>query len=146
MNDPITALLEIFRQFSFVAAVLGGFAVTLVVGLLPAAPDRKVAAWAAGAALLAAALLIVCTTAAVTAVIFTVDRPALGSAGAVPKPLLVAFRWCGVSFTVGLLAFLAALGLTGWVRSRAMGIASSVVSALTILLVLYYLTSVVHLL
>lgn len=148
MDSLLSPLLEVFGQLAFVGAVLGGFAMALLTGLLPAASARRVAAWTAGSALLAASSFIVCTVVAVMVVITIAGdidlNQALGqnTRAVVPDNVKQAYFWCAYAFVFGTVAFLVALGLSGWMRSQAMGLVSSTIAALALVL-LVYLTSVV---
>lgn len=122
-------LAEVFRQLAFISAVLGGFSVAFWVALLTTAAERRIATVAAGVALGAAvSLLIVAMVMTISAVSIALDSreaydqlPPAIEATYVPMTLL---------FLFGALLFFVALGLSGFVRSRAMGIASSVLGAL----------------
>ncbi len=140
---------ETLRQLAFLGTVLAGFAVTFLVGLLNAPTNRRSVDYTAGAALVAAVCLIVCAVVSVTGVFYIVDRPALRSATDLPlevrAAIMGAVRWAGMGFMLGMVALLASLGTSGWIRSRKLGILSSLLAAVTLLLLLYFMRYVVRL-
>ena len=140
---------ETLRQLAFLGTVLAGFAVTFLVGLLNATANRRSIDYTAGAALVAAACLIICSVVSVTGVFYIVDRPALRSVTDLPPEVRAAImgtvRWAGMGFMLGMTALLVSLGTSGWIRSRKLGILSSVLAVMTLLLLIYFLCFVVHL-
>ena len=131
------AAAEIQNQFAFISTVLGGFAVTFLIGLLSLPRERPLVTWAAGAAVAAAGFLIIAAVAGVAGAVWVAERPGLPALPETPGPLLAAFRWSGISFILGVMALLASIGLSGWTRSRVLGVFSSVVAAVTFVLLAY---------
>ena len=133
------AAIEIQNQLAFISAVLAGFAVTFFIGLLQLPEERPHVKGAVCTALVAAALLLLATVAGVAGAVWIAERPGLGQAAETPDQLLAAFQWAGRAFIGGLLFLLISLGLSGWIHSRVVGILSSVVAALTVVLLVYFL-------
>ncbi len=136
-------LVQVLQHSSFLSAVLAGFAITLFIGLLTAAPERRVATYAAGSALVAGALLCVAAFSGISGVIGAILEPASAAGPAYQSTIMGAFRWNEISFLSGMGAFIVSLGLSGWIRSTRFGIFSSSVAAITILATAYFLFSVV---
>lgn len=136
-------LVQVLQQSSFLAAVLAGFAVTLFVGLLTAASQRRIVAFAAAAALVAGALLAVATIAGISGVVAAFLDPEAAVGPAQDSTVFGAFLWMKASFLLGMVAFIFSLGLSGWIRSNRLGMVSSSIAAVTILSLVYFLVAVV---
>ena len=122
-------LADLYHQISDICAVLGGFAVASLTVLLTTALDRRIASWAAGAAAVAAGCLIASTF--LSAIISTDagKRSATTFAELTPEILpLISLQ--SPFFALGLYALLLSLGLSGWIRSRRTGVATSVGAAI----------------
>ena len=128
---------EAARQIAFVSAFLGGFAATFLGILLQSPNSRRHVGWAAGAAAVASASFILAVVSG--SLIGLVVNP--GAPPDLTKPtLLPPLRLLmAITFIVGINSSLLSLGLSGWVRSRPLGIVTSVaafVSAVIVLLLL----------
>ena len=119
---------ELARQLAFVSAVLGGFAATFFGTLLAVDSPKKVAGWAASCAAVAAACFV-CATLTATFI-------AVGTHPSAPAPVATDTVKAGprvamvLSMMIGLYALFGSLGAGGWVRSRAVGTATTVAAAL----------------
>jgi hypothetical protein len=121
-------LSELLGQIAFLSAVLGGFSVTFLATILVVPSPTSVTAWVIGAAGVAAAFFIAAAVSATGA----------GLAIQVPEfahrlPLLQGIA--GAAFAIGIYAFLVALGACGWVRSRRIGIVTTVAAGMGAILV-----------
>src|ERR1041385_983980 len=128
---------EAGRQIAFLSAFPGGFAATFLGILLQSPNSRRHVGWAAGAAAVASASFILAVVSG--SLIGLVVNP--GAPPDLTKPtLLPPLRLLMViTFIVGINSSLLSLGLSGWVRSRPLGIVTSVaafVSAVIVLLLL----------
>jgi hypothetical protein len=131
--------LEIFKQMSFLSSVLAGFALTAAVQLISL--NRK------GRLLVATIAVFIISSvlsAAATTIFVMVMTATLGSPG-FPQP---SSNWItyfvggiGVLPMLGLLFFLAGVGLVGWLRSRLLGIITAVSAAIGMGMVIYFLVS-----
>lgn len=134
MTATPESLADLFRQLAFISALIGGFAFAFL-GVLLTAPSRsRLVEWTGGMAMATAASLLVCVigwTLLSSEVVLTTPS----SAGA------EAFRQgaskfnrihsrLSLLFILGMCLFLASLGLSGWIRSRALGIVSIVIALL----------------
>ena len=123
-------LAEVFRQLAFISAVLGGFSVTFWVALLTA--EARAASVAAGFAVAASvSLLVVAMFMTISAVQVTLD--AREAYDALPPAIAATYEPMTFLFLFGALLFFVALGISGFVRSRRMGIASSILGGLGVL-------------
>ena len=126
-------LADLFRQLAFISALIGGFAFAFLGALLAVRSRSRVVGWAAGTALATAASLIVCVVGwTLMAAQVVTAAPAEANAGAFqfPASLNLIHGRLSLLFIVGMLLFLTSLGLSGWVRSRALGITSTVIALL----------------
>lgn len=132
---PPDYLAEIARQIAFLSAFLGGFAATFLATLLVAGSPRRVAGWAIGGAAVAAGSFIIAIVAAVMLTI--VSHPEVPPNVLAGSSVLRARLISTLGFFIGLLALLASLGLSGWIRSRKTGIATTVAASLATAMVLW---------
>lgn len=131
------ALAEVLRQL----AVIGGFTFAYLGVLLTSEPKRKVADWAIGFAIASAVALITSTLLATTSTIVVVMRQATSFVRL--PPLVEALSVpAGITFFGGLFLLFVSLGLCGFIRSRGLGIASTMLAGIGIgvLLMLTILT------
>src|SRR3982750_1008964 len=114
---------EIARQLAAVSAFLGGFAATFLGILLQSSSPRRHVGWAAGAAAVASASFILAVIAGTALAIIThPGAPAnIATATFLPQVRPLIF----VTFALGIYCTLLSLGLSGWIRSRPLGIVTS---------------------
>lgn len=115
------------RQFGFLGAFLGGVSATLFVTLLTLAKPSRVVRWAIGLAALAAVAFIVTAYMSVGVIANSHPNAPPQMAGNSVLAVQVAMS---LSFGIGSLALLAAIGVSGWSRSKALGIVTSIVAFL----------------
>lgn len=125
-------LTEIGRQLAALSAFLGGFAATFLGTLLATRSPRWQAGYAAGCAAVSAAsfaVAVVCAT--MLAIILHPAAPlrVRGSANLGPARVIAV-----LAFLLGMYAMLASLGLSGWIRSRRLGIVTSLAAAVATVL------------
>ena len=132
---PDSYLMEIARQLAFLGAFLGGFAATFLATLLVVDSSKRIASWTIGSAATAACGFIVAVIASVMlTTVLHPDAPSnVGDGASIGTARIVS----SVSFAVGLIALLVSIGLSGWVRSRRTGIATSVVAGFGLILVFW---------
>ena len=132
-------ILEVFRQYSFLSSVLAGFALTGAIELVALGKRGRVASSAIAVFLLSAVVSV-----AATFVFVLVMTGMIGPPG-FPRPSeawIVHFvGGIGILPLGGLILFLAGIALVGWLRSKALGILTTVSSALALLLIIYILRS-----
>jgi hypothetical protein len=138
------SLADLFRQLAFVSALVGGFAFAFL-GVLLTIPSRsRIVEWTAGMAMATAASLMVCVIGwTLMSSEVVAATPANASAEEFFKVALNFNRMhsrLSLLFILGMFLFLANLGVSGWVRSRALGIASTVIALLAALGLVLVLT------
>lgn len=115
---------ELFRQLAFITAILGGFAITFLSVLLTASATHRVINWIVCATTAAAVCLVLSAVGATfSAVIASYADPLPSDVEALHEPL-------SLLFLGGTALLFAVLGMSGWVRSRRLGIATTVIAAL----------------
>ena len=131
MMKPVDAdfIGEIARQLASVSAFLGGFAATFLGILLQSQSTRRHVGWAAGAAAVASASFMIAVIAG-TLVSLAVN-PGAPQGFAAPQFVPWARQILIVSFGLGIYANLLSLGLSGWIRSRSLGIVTSAAALLS---------------
>jgi hypothetical protein len=126
---------EMGRQIAFLSAFLGGFAATFLGILLQSPSSRRHVGWAAGAAAVASASFILAVVSGT--ILGVISHP--GAPPNIPKPssLWQIHALIFVTFALGIHSVLLSLGLSGWIRSRQLGIVTSVTAFLCGVILLY---------
>jgi hypothetical protein len=147
MNANTEAWAELFRQLAFTSALVGGFAFAFLGVLLTATSPSRVVGWTAGVSMTAAAGMVVCVlgwTLGASTVAIEAAKATTPDSFRVPGTFLRVHLYLSQVFLSSLLLFLVGLGLSGWVRSRALGVVSTLVAALAILASILVLLPFVH--
>ncbi|MBV9008693.1 MAG: hypothetical protein JO354_05915 [Verrucomicrobia bacterium] len=120
---------EYYRQFAFVSSVLAGFAFTFYGTLLSGSVKNSAGTWAAFMAV-AASVAFLPVTLGMT---FAASRATLVSAAnTAPQPYRQTVA-LSMLFLCGIVLLFASFGVSGWIRSRSLGIATTIVSLLGLL-------------
>jgi len=124
--QPVNAefLAETGRQIASLSAFLGGFAAAFFGILLQLSDSRRHVGWAAGAAAVASASFILAVISGTTLAL--VMHPGAPPDIAKPTFLPQVRILIIIAFTCGIYSMLLSLGLSGWIRSRQLGIVTSV--------------------
>ena len=124
--QPVNAefLAETGRQIASLSAFLGGFAATFFGILLKSTNSRRHVGWAAGAAAVASASFILAVISGTTLAL--VMHPGAPPGIAKPTFLPQVRSLILIAFSCGIYSILLSLGLSGWIRSRQLGIVTSV--------------------
>lgn len=135
---PSAYLAQIASQMGFLSAFLGGVAATLLALLLNDQPGRKLVTWAVGVTAVSAVAFVIAVMASTMLVtVLHPDAPAY----LVREDSIVRARAFGtLSFVLGLYFLLISIGLCGWIRSRAAGIATSLAAAVGVAMVTWAVT------
>lgn len=128
MDTKIAASAELFRQLAFISALIGGFSLTFLVQLLTVHPERRIASWTIGFSLAATAGLTVCVLGWTLSAAIIVNPELQTDMARLSVFLTHQHRRLSLAFIVSMMLFLVSLGLCGWIRSRTMGIVSSVIA------------------
>lgn len=131
---------ELIRQLVFFTSILAGFAFSGVIQLLALKDARKITSWVIGCLTVSASIMLIATFIG-SILLYKVES--YPTAGQVPQRLLVFFGRVGLLelclLLLGLAVFLAGVGLTGWIRSKFVGIVSSVAAVLALIVMLWAL-------
>ncbi len=133
--EPVRAefLSEIGRQIAFLSAFLGGFAATFLGILLQSSSSRRHVGWAAGAAAVASASFIL---AVISGTLFVVVlHPGAPPGIAKPDFLPQVRTLILITFAVGIYSTLLSLGLSGCIRSRQLGMVTSVAALISAIII-----------
>lgn len=123
-------LAEIARQIGALSAFLGGFAAAFFATLLALGSPRRTASWAIASAAFAAVAFVVAVVASTKLVIVLHPlAPANAGPGGAARTLMA------LGFVLGTYALLLSIGLSGWLRSRRMGLVTSALAVGAALLV-----------
>jgi hypothetical protein len=130
---------EIGKQIASLSAFLGGFAATFLGILLQSPNSRRHVGWAAGAAAVAAASFMIAVIGGTVVVI--VLNPEAPPGAAPPEFLGWVRKMILVTFMIGIYANLLSRGLSGWIRSRSLGMVTSVAALISAIIVSLFLSS-----
>lgn len=135
---PAGYFAELAGQLAFLSAVLGGFAVTFLGTLLATSSERRAIGWAIGSASVAAAGFICSALAASFMAVAThpeaIESAASAAQSAGPRVAVT------LGLMVGMYALLLSLGLSGWARSRPVGLTTTISAGLAALAATWMLT------
>lgn len=133
LSLPPDYLAEIARQIAFLSAFLGGFAATFLATLLAAHSPKRITAWTICSSALAASAFVVSTTVSVMLVVtLHPNAPADITTG---QDVVRSRILSTLGFIVGIYALLLGIGLCGWMRSRRVGLVTSVGASVAALVV-----------
>ena len=124
---------EIFRQLAFVSALVGGFAFAFVGVLLVAPLQSRAVSWTAGISMAASAGLVVCAlgwSIGASVVLVGGAMDAGSERSALSASLNTMHLRLSLTFIVSILLFFTCVGLSGWIRSRALGAVSTCIAVL----------------
>jgi hypothetical protein len=119
---------EFCRQFAFVSSVLAGFAFAFYGTLLVAAGRHRAGAWAAFFAVAASVAFLPVTLGMTFTAVRAANQPtefSVSTAATDPQIALLSML-----FLSGVVFLLASFGISGWMRSRGLGIATTSLSFL----------------
>jgi hypothetical protein len=119
---------EFYRQFAFVSSVLAGFAFTFYGTLLMASPKHRVGGWAAFMAVAASVAFLPVTLGTTFSAAKAADVATQGGTHSITPADLSQLALYSMLFLLGVLFLLASFGLSGWMRSRRLGIATTVLA------------------
>jgi len=138
---------DLFRQLAFISALVGGFAFAFLGTLLTLPSRSRIVDWTAGMALVTAAGLIICVigwTLMASQVLITASLGPGGEEYRFPAAFNSTHSQLSQLFIVEMFFFLASLGLSGWVRSRTLGIVSSIVALVAAVILMFVISPFLH--
>src|SRR5262249_19818256 len=133
---------EYYRQFAFVSSVLAGFAFAFYGTLLVAAREHRAGAWAAFFAVAASVAFLPVTLGMTFNGIRAANQStelSVSAATADPQIALLSML-----FLSGVVFLLASFGISGWMRSRGLGVATTSLSFLGAVAVFVALKPFLH--
>lgn len=128
---------EICKQSAFISALIAGFSFAFLGALLIESVKKKITDWVVTFSILSIAGLIICSCFWT----LSASRMALllsNNISQVPAEYIGIHKVLSVIFVSSFLFFLVTLGLSGWIRSRVIGLVSGSVSFVAI--VFFFLT------
>ncbi|HTY12442.1 MAG TPA: hypothetical protein VMF88_15370 [Bacteroidota bacterium] len=131
MNLSPEILAELFRQCAFISALIAGFSFAFLAVILTNKTTKTIDDWTAGFAIAATAGLIVCALGWTLSVPRVLELSLNSSANGpiqVPQTYLVVHRSLSITFIACFFFFLTSLGLSGWIRSRRLGVVSLIIT------------------
>jgi hypothetical protein len=132
---------EFYRQFAFVSSVLAGFAFAFYGTLLLAPTPHRTASWAAFLSVTASIAFLLVTLGTT----FAAARAAnLAADASLPVEITSQVPLISVLFLIGVFLLLASFGLGGWVRSRQLGIATTISAVIGVIGVLVVMAPFIH--
>jgi len=129
-------LAEVFRQCAFISALVAGFSFAFLAVILTSNTKKLVDDWTAGFAIAATAGLIVCAlgwTFSVAPVLALSSGTRGATLAQLPEPYRMIHRSLSITFIACFFMFLSSLGLSGWIRSKILGIVSTTIAAIAAL-------------
>ncbi len=132
---PTEYLAELYRQITFLAAVLGGFAIAFMGTLLTLTSDDKTVSRTIWLSAFAATFLIVATFSSIV-VLLDIVRLNITSmdASAWPAETLRAKNIADLSSFAGMYALLFAIGLSGKIRDKKPGVITAAIACIGLVL------------
>lgn len=132
---PLPYLNELAKQIAFMSSFLGGFSVTLLGTLILSDRDGKLLRVMI-VSTATSALAFIVAVAAMTQLImvstegypFEIDQQQLSSSRVIGT----------LALFLGIIALMCTIALSGWVRSRKLGIFTTVIGAITMIVVLLF--------
>ncbi|MDR2013016.1 MAG: hypothetical protein LBQ20_08250 [Rhodanobacter sp.] len=131
------AMAEFFQQFAFISSVLAGFSFTFYGTLLTVTREHRAGTWAAFFTL-AASVAFLPVTLGMT--LYAMTAPA--HSGDFSNAFLLEdpqYGWLSMLFICGLIFLLTSFGISGWIRSRGLGVATTCLSLLGLIVTLVVL-------
>ncbi len=127
-------MIEYFRQFAFVASLLGGFSFTFFGTLLMVPRDHRVVSPAAALALAASTCFLVVTLGNTFAATAVADPATLAVSRRLGIATAIQGHVAPISqlFLLGVLLLLLSFGASGWVRTRRLGQLTTLIAAIGI--------------
>jgi hypothetical protein len=121
---------EYYRQFAFVGSVLAGFAFAFYGTLLLAPTPHRTASWAAFLSMAASISFLLVTLGTTFAASLAAQLP---QGASMPVKIASQVPLISMLFLIAVFLLLTSFGMGGWVRSRRLGIATTICAALGVI-------------
>jgi hypothetical protein len=128
--------IESIREGTFLSGMLAGFAIAIVIELISRGKKGRLASFVIGTFLLASAILVATTVCGVLMVALSRSPAGLPQAPSAEMLICIGVSVGNLTF-LGLIAFLAGIGMVGWTYSKPIGIFSTITSMLSLLYVIW---------
>ena len=141
------AYAELFRQTAFISALVAGFSFAFVGILLTSTSTKRIVGWTIAFSIAATAGLLVCAlgwTLSATRMAALAGQSAGNTPFALPGAIQNIHRTLSLTFIGCFALFLVSLGMSGWIRSRALGVVATVVAAAALLFASSILREFIH--
>jgi hypothetical protein len=133
----MTIIREWANQVVFLTSILAGFSLSIAVQLISSHDKRRVV-FASIMVFVVSAALLLATTSMASLILMRWELWQKTSLPPASLARIVHIRsLMSTMLMVGLLLFLAGLGLAGWIHSRAVGVISAITAAITALLIMW---------
>jgi hypothetical protein len=139
MNLSTEVYAEICKQEAFISALVAGFSFAFLGALLVSSIKSRIIDWLISLSIISIAGLLVCALAWT----LTASRMAFyngSNPGQVQQVYIDMHQKLSFIFILSFFLFLISLGLSGWVRSRKLGIISIIISLITIIIFIYIMS------
>ncbi|MDF1697348.1 MAG: hypothetical protein P1U56_16005 [Saprospiraceae bacterium] len=141
------AAIDLQKQLAFITALLSGFSITFVIGLLQMEAKDKIRTIniCLISGVFSACCLILSTIASMSGAFWMTERPHLYELkSTITNPEVnYAFDWAAISFVLGLIALLISIGFSGRLHSKRIGRLTLAFSLVTIILIFFFWTFLV---
>ncbi len=127
--------MDLAAQLSYMSAFLGGFSATILVTLLVSDNTKRITNWIVLFSTVAACSFIVATLSFITAGIMV--HPNAPESVRDEAALTIARTVSSYSLLAGIITLLLGIGLSGWLRSKKLGIMTSSIAGIGLILVLW---------
>lgn len=130
MELKASYVLAVADQLSFVSAFLGGVSATILFSVIMLSDDRRSLSLVIAASALSACSLLISVVAA--------WRLSIGLHPDLPfvpdfQKLRLLWNCMIAGYSLGILSLITSIGLSGWIRSKRLGLITSVIAVLTII-------------
>lgn len=135
------AAVEILKQLTFVAALLCGFSLTYFVGLLQLKLQGKISVICLLSVCVATCFLLLSTLAGSSGIYWLSERPGLVETTETiqTREYLIAYRWSIYNLLLGMITLLNAIALSGYLKSKKVGILTSLFGYSTLIFIFLFL-------
>jgi hypothetical protein len=147
MTPKPDMLLEVFRQTAFISAVVGGFIFGFVAVFLTSSCRKRIVGWTAVLAIASAVGFLICVlgwTMGIPRLQILVSEQPNEILNTLFKPLTELHRLLSLVFIASMFLFIVSLGISGWVRSKTVGIASCTLAGIAFVFFAHILRIFVH--
>lgn len=128
---------ELAGQIIVISSLLGGFSIAVIANFLVSNTNTGLSKTIMIAAVLAASFFLVSLFAMTKILLMTTNGFPLEVSNG---ELMVTSIIGGITFLFGIISLITMIALAGWTKSRKMGLLTTAIGVVTLLLILYFLT------